>query len=136
RLNTGITVVGKRANIPRGARIGRNVKIAGDVKTTDFATRVIKSGASVDSARPVTAAARLAAANRRAEQRAAVAGGGPRSRARTSGEPGAESGGSSAGASSGGGATTSSRPSAGTGHNGAGFPSPRGPVAAGGAQEH
>ena len=28
RLNTGITVVGKRAVIPRGARIGRNVKVA------------------------------------------------------------------------------------------------------------
>jgi glucose-1-phosphate adenylyltransferase len=74
RLNTGITVVGKRANIPRGARIGRNVKIAGDVKTTDFATRVVKSGASIESARPATAAARLAAANRRAQQRAIAAG--------------------------------------------------------------
>ena len=31
RLNTGITVVGKRAVVPRGARIGRNVKIAADV---------------------------------------------------------------------------------------------------------
>jgi UDP-3-O-[3-hydroxymyristoyl] glucosamine N-acyltransferase len=48
RLNTGITVVGKRAIIPRGARIGRNVKIAGGVRTTDFLTRVIKNGASVD----------------------------------------------------------------------------------------
>ena len=72
RLNTGITVVGKRAMIPRGARIGRNVKIAGDVKATDFATRVVKSGASVDSPRPVTAAARLAAANRRRQQRVAA----------------------------------------------------------------
>ncbi len=49
RLNTGITVVGKRAIIPRGARIGRNVKVASDVRTTDFATRVIKNGASVDA---------------------------------------------------------------------------------------
>jgi glucose-1-phosphate adenylyltransferase len=75
RLNTGITVVGKRSIIPRGARIGRNVKIAGDVKATDFATRVVKTGASVDSARPATAAARLAAANRRAQQRIAAGGG-------------------------------------------------------------
>src|SRR4029079_10403078 len=30
RLNTGITVIGKRAIIPRGERIGRNVKVAGD----------------------------------------------------------------------------------------------------------
>jgi glucose-1-phosphate adenylyltransferase len=74
RLNTGITVVGKRAVIPRATRIGRNVKIASDVKTTDFATRVIKSGSSVDSGRPATAAARLAAANRRAEQRVASVG--------------------------------------------------------------
>jgi ADP-glucose pyrophosphorylase len=75
RLNTGITVVGKRTIIPRGARIGRNVKIAGDVKSTDFPTRVVKSGASVESARPATAAARLAAENRRAEQRLAAGGG-------------------------------------------------------------
>jgi glucose-1-phosphate adenylyltransferase len=49
RLNTGITVVGKRAIIPRGARIGRNVKVAGDVRTTDFKTKVIKNGASVEA---------------------------------------------------------------------------------------
>jgi glucose-1-phosphate adenylyltransferase len=48
RLNTGITVIGKRAIIPRGARIGRNVKVAGGVRTTDFLTRVIKNGASVE----------------------------------------------------------------------------------------
>src|SRR5215212_6032040 len=71
RLNTGITVVGKRTIIPRGVRIGRNVKIAGGVRSTDFASRVVKSGASVDAGRPSSAAARLAAANRRD----AVAGG-------------------------------------------------------------
>jgi glucose-1-phosphate adenylyltransferase len=48
RLNTGITVVGKRAIVPRGARIGRNVKIGADVRTTDFVKRVIKSGESVE----------------------------------------------------------------------------------------
>jgi glucose-1-phosphate adenylyltransferase len=53
RLNTGITVVGKRTVIPRGARIGRNVKVASDVRTTDFVKRVIRSGDSVE-ARPVT----------------------------------------------------------------------------------
>src|SRR6476661_3984895 len=72
RLNTGITVVGKRAIIPRGVRIGRNVKIAGDVKATDFPSRTVKSGSSIESARPRTAAARLAAANRAAEKRIAV----------------------------------------------------------------
>ena len=48
RLLTGITVVGKRAVIPRGVRIGRNVKIGGDVRTSDFATRVVKTGATVE----------------------------------------------------------------------------------------
>jgi len=48
RLNTGITVVGKRAVVPRGARIGRNVKIAADVRSSDFSGRIIKSGESVE----------------------------------------------------------------------------------------
>jgi glucose-1-phosphate adenylyltransferase len=48
RLNTGITVVGKRAVIPRGARIGRNCRIGGDVRSVDFPSRVIRSGESVD----------------------------------------------------------------------------------------
>ena len=48
RLNTGITVVGKRAVVPRGARIGRNVKIAADVRSSDFTGRVVRSGESVD----------------------------------------------------------------------------------------
>ncbi|MEA2519388.1 MAG: glucose-phosphate adenylyltransferase [Chloroflexota bacterium] len=52
RLNTGITVIGKRSIIPRGVRIGRNVKIAGDVKATDFSSRHVKSGSSVEAARP------------------------------------------------------------------------------------
>jgi glucose-1-phosphate adenylyltransferase len=47
RLNTGITVVGKRAVIPRGTRIGRNVRIDGDVRATDFPSRWIRSGGSV-----------------------------------------------------------------------------------------
>jgi glucose-1-phosphate adenylyltransferase len=48
RLNTGITVVGKRAIVPRGARIGRNVKIGADVRSTDFVKRVIRSGDTVE----------------------------------------------------------------------------------------
>ena len=51
RLNTGINVVGKRTIIPRGVRVGRNVKIAGDVRTSDFVSRVVKSGASVERAK-------------------------------------------------------------------------------------
>src|SRR6478609_1228013 len=70
RLNTGITVVGKRAVVPRGVRIGRNVKIAGDVKANDFPSRVVKSGGTVErragTARPArgdtgTAPARVSA---------------------------------------------------------------------------
>jgi glucose-1-phosphate adenylyltransferase len=48
RLFTGITVIGKRAIVPRGVRIGRNVKIGGDVRAADFVTRVVKSGSTVD----------------------------------------------------------------------------------------
>jgi glucose-1-phosphate adenylyltransferase len=48
RLNTGITVVGKRAVITRGARLGRNVKIAADVRSVDFATKIVRSGESVE----------------------------------------------------------------------------------------
>jgi glucose-1-phosphate adenylyltransferase len=51
RLNTGITVVGKRAVIPRGVRIGRNVLIGEGVRTTDFASRVIRSGSTVERPR-------------------------------------------------------------------------------------
>jgi glucose-1-phosphate adenylyltransferase len=49
RLNTGITVIGKRAIIPRGARIGRNVKVASAVRTLDFSGRVVRSGESVEA---------------------------------------------------------------------------------------
>jgi glucose-1-phosphate adenylyltransferase len=48
RLNTGITVVGKHAIIPRGARIGRNVRIAADVRSSDYVGRVVHSGGSVN----------------------------------------------------------------------------------------
>jgi glucose-1-phosphate adenylyltransferase len=48
RLNTGITVVGKRSVIPRGVRIGRNVKLAGDLRTSDFTSRAIRTGSSVE----------------------------------------------------------------------------------------
>jgi len=48
RLNTGITVVGKQSIVPRGARLGRNVKIGSGVRTVDYTTRVVKSGGSVE----------------------------------------------------------------------------------------
>jgi hypothetical protein len=34
--------------VPRGIRVGRNVKIAGDLRTGDFTGRVIRSGMSVE----------------------------------------------------------------------------------------
>ncbi|MDA8201478.1 MAG: hypothetical protein M0Z49_01695, partial [Chloroflexi bacterium] len=48
RLNTGITVVGKRALIPRGVRIGRNVKIAEGARANDFRGRVVRSGQTIE----------------------------------------------------------------------------------------
>jgi ADP-glucose pyrophosphorylase len=51
RLNSGITVVGKRAVIPRGVRIGRNVLVGEGARAADFQSRVIKSGSTVERAR-------------------------------------------------------------------------------------
>ena len=48
RLNSGITVVGKRSVVPRGTRVGRNVKVAADVRISDWTKKVIRSGESVD----------------------------------------------------------------------------------------
>jgi glucose-1-phosphate adenylyltransferase len=46
-LTTGITIVGKRAVLPRGIRIGRNVRVDPDVRTMDFPSRAVESGATV-----------------------------------------------------------------------------------------
>jgi glucose-1-phosphate adenylyltransferase len=54
RLNTGITVVGKRAVIPRGVRIGRNVLIGEGVRAADFVSRVVRSGSTVERPRERT----------------------------------------------------------------------------------
>ena len=48
RLTTGITVVGKQSVVPRGVRLGRNVKVGERVRSIDFATRVVKSGGTVE----------------------------------------------------------------------------------------
>ncbi|HEX8939243.1 MAG TPA: glucose-1-phosphate adenylyltransferase [Candidatus Limnocylindrales bacterium] len=48
RLNSGITVIGKQAVLPRGVRLGRNVLVAEKARTTDFSSRVIRSGATVE----------------------------------------------------------------------------------------
>jgi glucose-1-phosphate adenylyltransferase len=51
RLNTGITVIGKRAAIPRGVRVGRNCKIVEGVRAVDFTSRVVRSGGTVEPRR-------------------------------------------------------------------------------------
>ena len=56
RLNTGITVVGKQSVIPRGARLGRNVRVGAKVRTADFLKRVVPGGGSVDPLPPTRAA--------------------------------------------------------------------------------
>jgi glucose-1-phosphate adenylyltransferase len=62
RLNTGITVVGKRAIVPRGTRIGRNVKVAAAARASDFTGRVVRSGESVERATGRSGAGRSPAA--------------------------------------------------------------------------
>ena len=47
RLNTGITLVGKRAVVPRGVRVGRNVRVDEGVRAADFPGRVIRSGTTI-----------------------------------------------------------------------------------------
>jgi glucose-1-phosphate adenylyltransferase len=52
RLNTGITVVGKRAVIPNGMRLGRNVRIDEEVRPSDFGRRrTVPSGGTVERRR-------------------------------------------------------------------------------------
>jgi glucose-1-phosphate adenylyltransferase len=46
-LNTGITIVGKRARIPAGATIGRNCRIDPNVTPDDFEQLDILSAAVV-----------------------------------------------------------------------------------------
>jgi len=74
RLNTGITVVGKRAVIPRGVRIGRNVKVAADVRSSDFTGRVVRSGESVDRKRVARAARSTGTSTDGAKEAVAVGG--------------------------------------------------------------
>ncbi len=48
KLNTGITVVGKNAKIPKGLKIGRNVRIDPDIEEKDFpGDPFIKSGETI-----------------------------------------------------------------------------------------
>lgn len=47
RLNTGITVIGERAQIPGGFRLGRNVLVRPERMESDFPEPVIPSGATI-----------------------------------------------------------------------------------------
>ncbi len=49
RLNTGITLIGKRANLPAGIKVGRNCKIGTDLKPEDFPSLELASGDTVDT---------------------------------------------------------------------------------------
>jgi glucose-1-phosphate adenylyltransferase len=63
RLNTGITVVGKQSVVPRGTRLGRNVKVGERVRAADFGTRTVKSGGTVERKAPARGADRDADAD-------------------------------------------------------------------------
>jgi glucose-1-phosphate adenylyltransferase len=58
RLNTGITVVGKQSVVPRGARLGRNVKVGEGVRPADFPSRSVRSGGTVERKAAATAGRR------------------------------------------------------------------------------
>jgi glucose-1-phosphate adenylyltransferase len=48
RLYAGITLIGKRAQIPANVRIGRNVRIDEDVRVADFrSARTVQTGATI-----------------------------------------------------------------------------------------
>jgi glucose-1-phosphate adenylyltransferase len=59
RLNTGITVVGKRAVVPAGVRLGRNVKVNEGARPSDYGgKRVFASGSTIEVRRPPAGAGR------------------------------------------------------------------------------
>jgi glucose-1-phosphate adenylyltransferase len=48
RLNTGITLIGKRSRLPDNLKVGRNCKIGTDLRPQDFHTGTLESGESVE----------------------------------------------------------------------------------------
>lgn len=48
-LNSGITIIGKRASLPAGLQIGRNCIIGPAVSESDFQGRIVPSGATIHS---------------------------------------------------------------------------------------
>jgi len=48
RLDTGITLIGKRAHLPDHLKVGRNCKIGADLRPQDFPTDTLASGETVE----------------------------------------------------------------------------------------
>src|SRR5579885_750757 len=48
RLNTGITLIGKRAHLPDNLKVGRNCKIGSDLRPEDFSSDTLASGESIE----------------------------------------------------------------------------------------
>jgi glucose-1-phosphate adenylyltransferase len=52
RLNTGLSIIGKRAHLPAGIKVGRNVKIGTDLRPSDFPGLEIATGETVQVTQP------------------------------------------------------------------------------------
>ncbi|MDB5081587.1 MAG: glgC [Chloroflexi bacterium] len=50
RLNTGLSIIGKRSHLPAGLKMGRNVKVGTDLKPSDFPDLEIPTGETVQIA--------------------------------------------------------------------------------------
>jgi len=48
RLNTGITLIGKRVHLPDGLKVGRNCKIGTDLRPEDFPADTLTSGETIE----------------------------------------------------------------------------------------
>jgi len=48
RLNTGITLIGKRVHLPDNLKVGRNCKIGTDLRPEDFHTDTLASGETIE----------------------------------------------------------------------------------------
>ena len=48
RLNSGITLIGKRAHLPDNLKVGRNCKIGSDLRPEDFHTDTLASGETLE----------------------------------------------------------------------------------------
>jgi len=48
RLNTGITLIGKRAHLPDHLKVGHNCKIGTDLRPEDFPTDTLVSGETIE----------------------------------------------------------------------------------------